>query len=213
MVNLDDGVEDDPLAGVGQVGVIEARPPERRPSVPPPTEPQLKFVRDLCEQRGLDVPDLSQYDRKSISTLIGELKAKPPAHPVKIIAVGHVEPPDETAHALSLIQDGVAQYIPAGKYALPNSINAENDHSFWSVWINDDGTRWNVRQIVGPNLEAIAFRQVMNVLHAIGANPEEAMARYGHLIGTCGICSRRLTNEVSRRIGIGPICRKRVGWS
>lgn len=34
----------------------------------------------------------------------------------------------------------------------------------------------------------------------------EAMVRYGHEIGSCGVCGRTLTDEQSRAAGIGPIC-------
>jgi hypothetical protein len=41
------------------------------------------------------------------------------------------------------------------------------------------------------------------------ADPEAAMVRYGHEIGRCGYCGRELTDEESRRLGIGPVCRKK----
>lgn len=37
---------------------------------------------------------------------------------------------------------------------------------------------------------------------------DAARERYGREIGRCGICNRTLTDEESRRIGIGPVCRK-----
>lgn len=46
------------------------------------------------------------------------------------------------------------------------------------------------------------------ILEAIAADPE-ALARYGQELGECGVCHRALTDEESRRIGIGPVCRNK----
>jgi hypothetical protein len=45
------------------------------------------------------------------------------------------------------------------------------------------------------------------IIRRVAADPEEAMLRYGREIGKCGHCGRTLTNEESRRVGIGPVCR------
>lgn len=41
-------------------------------------------------------------------------------------------------------------------------------------------------------------------------DPEQA-ARFGQVYGWCGICGRTLTNEESKKLGIGPICRDKAG--
>jgi hypothetical protein len=51
------------------------------------------------------------------------------------------------------------------------------------------------------------------VLAAIAADPEAAMKLYGISLGKCGHCGRTLTDEVSRALGIGPVCNKRMGWA
>jgi hypothetical protein len=38
------------------------------------------------------------------------------------------------------------------------------------------------------------------------AGVREAAIRYGHEIGVCSRCGRRLTNRISRELGIGPVC-------
>lgn len=50
------------------------------------------------------------------------------------------------------------------------------------------------------------------VLGAITADPKEAMARYGHEIGRCGVCNRTLTDPESIAIGIGPVCIEKAGF-
>jgi hypothetical protein len=47
------------------------------------------------------------------------------------------------------------------------------------------------------------------VLALIAADPETAMNRYGQELGVCGDCGRTLTDETSRSIGRGPICRSK----
>ena len=48
------------------------------------------------------------------------------------------------------------------------------------------------------------------VLQNVCADIEAAVKRYGHELGVCGICNRQLTNEESRREGIGPVCLSRL---
>jgi hypothetical protein len=47
------------------------------------------------------------------------------------------------------------------------------------------------------------------ILALIAADPETAMNRYGQELGECGDCGRTLTDETSRSIGRGPICRSK----
>lgn len=44
------------------------------------------------------------------------------------------------------------------------------------------------------------------VLGQIALDPMAASAAYGRLIGSCGVCSRTLTNPQSIAAGIGPVC-------
>lgn len=48
-----------------------------------------------------------------------------------------------------------------------------------------------------------------SLYRAVVADPEAAMVRYGHEMGRCGYCGRDLTDEESRRLGIGPVCRQK----
>jgi Family of unknown function (DUF6011) len=47
---------------------------------------------------------------------------------------------------------------------------------------------------------------------ASAADPEKAAIAYGLRTGRCSVCNQELTNEDSLSIGIGPICRERMGW-
>lgn len=46
----------------------------------------------------------------------------------------------------------------------------------------------------------------------IAADPKQAMLNFGRWLGECGHCGRVLTNDESRALGIGPICRAKLGW-
>ena len=62
-----------------------------------------------------------------------------------------------------------------------------------------------------PREDAIRNRDIRNsVLPAISED-SEALARYGQELGICGNCGLPLTDEESRAIGIGPVCRKNLG--
>lgn len=107
--------------------------------------------------------------------------------------------------------------VPRGSYAIERSSLRfpgafKNDLLFFSVWISDDGERWTVRMYASDERVKISRSLQYDVLDAIGQAPAEAAARYGHEIGKCGICGKKLTNDVSRERGIGPICAERWGW-
>lgn len=48
------------------------------------------------------------------------------------------------------------------------------------------------------------------VLKNVAADLPTAVARFGLELGICGVCGSALTNEESRRLGIGPICRNKL---
>jgi hypothetical protein len=52
---------------------------------------------------------------------------------------------------------------------------------------------------------------VRNVLQRILFDPKSAAIRYGQEIGVCADCGRQLTNEESRKAGIGPVCAHKWG--
>jgi len=63
----------------------------------------------------------------------------------------------------------------------------------------------------GGNKVAIRDRNFKNEVLTAIANDPDALARYGQELGECGVCGRDLTDEESRRIGIGPVCREKLG--
>lgn len=101
--------------------------------------------------------------------------------------------------------------VPAGRYALKTKAGIK----FYRVDRPVEG-RWAgwtfVSAQASDELHPIKDpSRVRNILRNIRKNVMEASALYGREIGCCGVCGRTLTNEESRRIGIGPICREKLG--
>ena len=98
--------------------------------------------------------------------------------------------------------------VKSGRYAIEFSGKLR----FFHVSRPDSG-RWAgyvfVNEQAGDDLFQVRnAKQRNDILEAI-ANDDDALARYGQELGVCGICNRTLTDEVSRSIGIGPICRNK----
>lgn len=120
------------------------------------------------------------------------------------------------AHCLSsrvLSADMLKSFgIEAGRYAIYDS---EGVLQFYRLDMPSEG-RWAgyafLSQQVSDNffpVRAVETRKY--VLVKIAISPQNAMLRYGKQLGICGHCGRTLTNEDSRKIGIGPVCAQKIG--
>lgn len=112
--------------------------------------------------------------------------------------------------------------LPSGYYAVPDGDTrlkvrisnlvldgARNPKWNGYVFVNDGaeygrGERYGV-QAPGERYSG----KIVEALEAILADPFEASKAYGTLVGRCGVCNRKLEDETSIELGIGPICRKR----
>lgn len=120
--------------------------------------------------------------------------------------------------------------IPSGMYADPNPEDPNNRlkvkvnnfidqlNSKWKGWVFvNDGAEYGSQRKYGaqrpssPSNPQYYQGQIADVLERIKANPVAAMVAYGHLTGTCGRCGRKLEDEESVRIGIGPVCARHMG--
>ncbi len=108
--------------------------------------------------------------------------------------------------------------IPAGLYAVPNgetrlkvAIRKPGEKSKWhgSIFV-DDGAEYGNRQNYGRQLPGKDYEgQIIEQLQAIAKDPLAAMKAYGNLVGCCGACGRKLEDEKSIEMGIGPVCLKK----
>lgn len=103
--------------------------------------------------------------------------------------------------------------VPQGHYAIPSS--GSNDLMFVRVDRPTEG-RWAgrvfVKMVVGGKPEQPVERdRVAGILaRIVQAGVAESAALYGQEIGRCWMCNRTLTDEQSRREGIGPDCKLRA---
>lgn len=101
--------------------------------------------------------------------------------------------------------------VPEGHYAVA-SATGNNDLDFFRVDRPTKG-KWEgrtfVKRIIGGHPEfGVAKGQVKEVLDRIvAAGIDESRTLYGQEIGQCWKCNRSLTDELSRQLGIGPVCR------
>jgi hypothetical protein len=170
----------------------------------PPTEKQVKFFGGLCDRQGLRTTGRTaeQISKREISGLISVLVKRKPADPVPAgLEYGPKDREPETP-----LPD-----VPSGYYAV-GSLTGNNDLDFFSVERKTEG-RWAgrtfVNRVIGGRSETtVRGKTAREALEAIeAAGPAKASALYGQEIGRCGKCNRTLTDELSRSIGIGPVCR------
>ena len=97
--------------------------------------------------------------------------------------------------------------MPAGRYA----VDTEEGHlAFYRVDRPTEG-KWAgytfVKVQASDELHRVRGQAAKAVLAKMAVDPTAAMLRYGQDIGECGHCGRTLTDETSRQLGIGPVCR------
>jgi hypothetical protein len=97
--------------------------------------------------------------------------------------------------------------VKAGRYAVPNE---EGKLAFYIVSRPDKGDwkGWTFVSVMASDERhrIRGFAAVKAILEKIAADPD-AGPRFGREIGACYVCGRTLTDELSRSLGIGPVCR------
>lgn len=110
-----------------------------------------------------------------------------------------------------ILRKNVNVDVANGRYA----ITIDNKLRFFKVNTPTNG-KWSgvtfLEEIFGggnrvPMPNAKFRARVLEII----ANDEDALARFGRELGICGVCGRDLTDEVSRALGIGPICLEKLG--
>lgn len=103
-----------------------------------------------------------------------------------------------------------AAEVPNGRYA----VEEDGTLKFFHVRNGKAGTRWAGWVFVDIQASDETYplkdrTRKARVLALIAQDPETAMNRYGQELGVCGDCGRTLTDETSRAIGRGPVCRSK----
>lgn len=106
------------------------------------------------------------------------------------------------------LSDSAVAKLPAGRYAIENE---QGELRFYQMWESKDGKRRALYVMFGPN-DSKLFPKVQESIcqKILDAGFRECAIRFGNEIGACSNCGRRLTNRISRALGIGPICGGRM---
>ncbi len=179
-------------------------PSHLREAAPTASQKQLDYIRDLMEQR--DIVDLSGEKQTALNqpdefwqeetTRLSKAKAS------RIIDTLLKLPYTPRQSKESIKANYNLPDVPNGRYAVTvdddslmfYSIKKGNYTTFVDVWASD--ARWPVKNA----------SKKLRILTAILADPD-AGPRFGREIGKCYVCGRTLTDETSRALGIGPVCR------
>jgi hypothetical protein len=181
------------------------------------SEGQLNFLKDLVTQiakynreRGVvlweqlrELDNAGQLTFSMASRKIDALKCERDAFRAK--AATQVAKTAETpAPILPLL-------VPEGRYAVDTD---EGHLAFYRVKADKQGVV-TVKLQISDELRTLPHKTAMVVMGKIqAAGIEAAMTRYGKELRVCGapMCGRTLTNEDSRKRGIGPICADKMGF-
>lgn len=164
------------------------------------TPPQVSYLEGLRDGKDLsklspeqiswlrDV-DFSTIPKKRASDVIGQLKE-----------LDWV--PRDMDSPFSKELKETADLVADGRYAIPKddgtlmfySVKKGTYTTFVDVWASD--ARYPIKLVP----------EKLRILKAIIADPD-AGPRFGREIGRCYVCGRTLTDETSRSLGIGPVCR------
>jgi hypothetical protein len=172
----------------------------------PVTDSQWEYLRMLENKTGHRLSSRSTYTRSEASDLIQQLKQQAESTTARVEYV-EVELDDGRIHREGAVVMPGGDKVPAGRYAIPTP-NKSNKHSFYKLWIGNRGG-WKLYLQVSDDQYPVKRGDDMLVLAQIARDPRAASALYGQLIGSCGVCGRTLTNDESRALGIGPVCRTR----
>jgi hypothetical protein len=187
-------------------------------TLPPvaPTEPQVKFMNDLLTQlaelaSAEAVAALRQSYRDMYTTraLTKERASQEIEKLLDLVRIGreHAAKMGRMVPAQQAMADGPIALVPAGRYAFTGKegqtifvhvVKFESGAFIVNQQVSDDVTRM-------PRTVARAALQKI-----VDAGIEESSTRYGRELGICGVCGRTLTNEDSRQLGIGPVCRAKL---
>lgn len=187
----------------------------------PPSPAQLwkikKLLREHCLVADFDLTTLTPGWSGTASALIGDLLKWKPGMPLwsglrldegKLSADGD---PAGYGDPQNVVDDRPLPDIPAGHYAI-KSLTGNNDLDFFRVdRKGEDGKgRTFIKRVIGGRPDKnIRFSQYRDVLECIEVDIEGAAILYGQQIGRCYRCNRHLTDELSRKLGIGPDCRSK----
>lgn len=186
------------------------KPPEELPAwtQDPATDPQIRYIKGLVESR--DIPE--SWLAKIKDMVEAGLKKGDAGNIIKALKERPLKPDADNKS----INKPTISDVPPGRYAVQTGQDA-NDISYYRIKeVGHDKKYRIILQIAGPNermLKGQAAKDAIKRIIRFGLG--DAAVLYGKTIGRCSQCNTRITNRLSRELGIGPICGGRVygeGW-
>jgi hypothetical protein len=182
------------------------------------TAPQLKFVKSLAAERGVELSGVEGWTCRQASAKIDELKsmarpvAAPAAHSPVAGLVGTYTAvfEDGSRTTFRIANEGWCD----GKTVASVMTGPDNELSFTGVGFVVDGEvrTWGKRR--GSDLE----RRLLEAIAVATANTVEAKEQFLQTAeafalrsGKCVSCGHKLTVPASLFRGLGPVCAKREG--
>ena len=110
--------------------------------------------------------------------------------------------------------------LPSGFYGVPDGdtrLKIRVNHVTSGKWEGftfvDDGAEYGAQQKYGMQRPDGTYKgKVEEQLRKIMADVPGALKAYGDLTGRCGVCNRKLEDEISVARGIGPVCWENMGF-
>jgi hypothetical protein len=180
------------------------------PGQRPATSRQIDFLVDLVKQIGA-------YDAERGTELWMDMRARQAAGLTFAEASGKIDDFKAFRNELraAKVTESVAPklplLVPEGRYAVDTD---EGHLAFYRVKVDKEGVVSVLLQ-TSDELRALPLKTALGVMTKIEATGiEVAMTRYGKELRICGapMCGRTLTNEDSRKRGIGPVCNDKMGF-
>lgn len=180
-----------------------------KPPMPRLSEKQLNFIRSLVARKDISrYPDSVPNDDPKLDGSPSDLEgiSKQMAHHVIDFLLGMNDKPQVAEKVARKLPD-----VPAGYYAIDG--NKGEEDKFYRVDRPTSG-KWAGRTFVKVQASGEFYPirnqdEVARILCEIAIDSETAQRRYGQKIGRCGVCNRTLTDDESRAMGIGPVCRSK----
>jgi hypothetical protein len=182
------------------------KPPEGLPAwtQEPATPPQIGYIKGLVESR--DTPESWLLKIKELMEAEGGLKKGDAGNIIKHLKARPLKPDADNKS----INKPTINDVPPGRYAVQTGQDA-NDISYYRVKEVGQDSKYRIFQIAGPSehlLKGQAAKDAIKRIIRFGLG--DAAVLYGRTIGRCSQCNTRITNRLSRELGIGPICGGRV---
>lgn len=166
------------------------------------TDRQRNYITSLLNQKKVDTGRRRHWTDKIEGTL--GLSKRAASRLIDDLKGMEDDPEAKKREPFAMVKP-TPEELPAGRYAIDNEHGELRFYQVWRGSRNADIIKVYLQH--GPDDSEIPFRSAMVICKRIvAAGPLVAAQRYGREIGSCYACGRRLTNRVSRQLGIGPVC-------